>query len=302
MTREKRHKPLPSVNALRSFETTARLGSVTKAAEELYVTPSAVSHQIRKLEESLGTSLIDFSNGKAILTSSGAVLYPGLTDGFMRIREAVYLLDDRNQFKSLTIAARPLFASKWLSPRLDRFWEMHPDIALRMRYLTEKFDTSSDAVDASIEWYSEPPPYANCVCLFPAALSPVCSPTLDIDQSAENLPESLQDVVLLREANQDYWRDWLKQLNAPDFRPGHTAYLDDGSIRLSAAIGGRGIDMSVPVFLHEEFEKNSLIEPFPETRLDGHYYLILPHQLNAHTKAFRDWISEEIAKEDEVTG
>ena len=117
MSGEKKRKPLPSLNALRSFETTARLGSVTKAAEELCVTPSAVSHQIRKLEESFGHTLIDFSDGKAALTEWGAALHPGLSNGFMRIREAVDLLEDRDKIKTLTIAARPLFASKWLSPR-----------------------------------------------------------------------------------------------------------------------------------------------------------------------------------------
>ena len=295
MVDRKNRKSLPSVNALRSFETTARLGSVTKAAEELHVTPSAVSHQIRKLEESFEKTLIDFSSGKAVLTGWGSTLYPGLTDGFMRIREAVYLLEDQSLIKSLTIAARPLCASKWLSPRLGRFWELHPDIALRMRYLTEKFDISRDAVDASIEWYAKPPSDTNCIQLFPAALSPVCSPSLGVASNIDNLPESLGDFVLLREAYQDYWRDWLKQINAAEFQPPRTAFLDDGSIRLKAAIGGKGIDLSVPVFLQTEFAENLLIEPFPETRLEGHYYLIFPHRGNANVMAFRDWILEEIA-------
>ena len=287
--------PFPSVNALRSFETTARLGSVTKAAEELHVTPSAVSHQIRKLEESFQKPLIDFSSGKATLTSWGSVLYPGLTDGFMRVREAVNLLGEQSQIMRLTIAARPLFASKWLSPRLDRFWEQHPNIALRMRYLTELYDSTSYSADASIEWSTEPPPNTLCVPLFPAALSPVCSPALGVDTRAENLPESLGDMVLLTESNHqnDCWKDWLRQLGAVDFRPERTIFLDDGNIRLKAAIDGKGIDMGVPIFLKEEFENKSLIEPFPKTRLEGHYYLIFSDQLNDSVKAFRDWILEE---------
>ncbi|MEM0950154.1 MAG: LysR substrate-binding domain-containing protein [Pseudomonadota bacterium] len=300
MSKAKSRAPLPSINALRSFETTARLGSVTKAADELCVTPSAVSHQIRKLEESFDRTLIDFADGKASLTEWGAALLPGLSDGFMRIREAVHLLQGQQHAPSLTIAARPLFASKWLSPRLGRFWDAHPYIALRMRYLTQKFEESEDRADASIEWYAEQPTNANCVRLFPAALAPVCSPTLTIDRRVESLPECLSDFVLLRETHQDYWRDWLQQIGAPGYQPPQTVFLDDGSIRLNAAIEGKGIDMTVPRFLEQEFAENLLLEPFPVSRLEGHYYLLLPKQLNANIAAFRDWVLEEV--ENEVPG
>ncbi|MCP5087781.1 MAG: LysR family transcriptional regulator [Rhodobacteraceae bacterium] len=297
MNKTKKYAPVPSINALRSFETTARLGSVTKAAKELCVTPSAVSHQIRKLEEGFGHSLIDYIDGKAALTEWGAALLPGLIDGFLRIRDAVHQLQDRHQTQTLTIAARPLFASKWLSPRLDRFWETHPGIALRMRYLTQKFEDSSDTADASIEWYAEHPHDANCIQLFPAALAPVCSPLLNIDQTVKGLPESLNNVVVLRETHQDYWRDWLKQMHAPDFRPERTAFLDDGSIRLNAAIAGKGIDLSVPCFLEQEFANKLLVEPFPDTRLEGGYYLVLSRNPSSKAAAFQAWLLGEVASD-----
>lgn len=300
MKKVKKYAPLPSINALRSFETTARLGSVTKAAEELCVTPSAVSHQIRKLEESFGRTLIEFIDGKATLTEWGATLLPGLTDGFVRIRDAVQQLQVQRRTQTLTIASRPLFASKWLSPRLDRFWETHPDIALRMRYLTQKFEDLNDTADASIEWYVDPPHDANCIQLFPAALAPVCSPSLNIDTNVEMLPDSLNNFVLLRETYQDYWRDWLKQVHAPDFQPEHTAFLDDGSIRLNAAIAGKGIDLSVPCFLEQELAAELLIEPFPDARLKGYYYLILPKYPSAKAIAFQAWILDEIANDPMV--
>ncbi len=295
MRKRKTYSPLPSINALRSFETTARLGSVTKAADELCVTPSAVSHQIRKLEDGFDRSLIEFADGKAMLTEWGATLLPGLSDGFMRIRDAVHLLQDQRNTQTLTIAARPLFASKMLSPRLDRFWEMHPDIALRMRYLTQEFENSDERADISIEWYADPPADAACVQLFAAALSPVCSPSLHIDTDMANLPDSLNGFTLLRETHQDYWRDWLTQIGASDFQPERTAFLDDGSIRLSAAIAGKGIDLSVPYFLEQEFADGRLTEPFPDFRLSGHYYLLFPKHLSENAGAFRDWILDEIS-------
>ncbi len=295
----KTYKPLPSVNALRSFETTARLGKVTRAANELCVTPSAVSHQIRRLEDIVGHSLIEFSEGKARLTEWGSILAPGLTDGFLRIREAVNLLQDSIGVSTLTIDSRPFFASKWLSPRLDRFWEKHPDIALRMRYMLEMHRDSSDVADASIEWHRNRPESVNSFHLMPAALTPVCSPLLDWDYDRQNLPDCLNEQVLLREAHGDYWRDWFVQIGAADFKPDNTIFLDDGSIRLHSCISGKGVELSVADFLEREFADNLLVEPFPNHRLHGHYFLILPEFPSPKAIAFKEWILGEFSNAHE---
>ena len=299
MMRIKSKKPLPSVNALRSFETTARLGSVTRAADELCVTPSAVSHQIRKLEDSVGHPLIEFSEGSAHLTEWGNILAPGLTDGFLRIREAVNFLEDRSGVSTLTIVARPFFASKWLSPRLGRFLEKHPDIALQMRYMLEKHSESSDVADASIEWYRDAPENVNSIQLMPAALTPVCSPGLAWEYDQQNLPECLNDQVLLREAHGDFWRDWFIETGTPDFKPKRAIFLDDGAIRLLSCISGKGVDLSVANFLDREFADNLLVEPFPNYRLHGYYFLILPKFPSPKAVAFKKWILEEISNFDE---
>ncbi|MCP4934376.1 MAG: hypothetical protein GY927_09265, partial [bacterium] len=188
---------------------------------------------------------------------------PGLNDGFLRIREAVNLLEDRGGVSTLSIDSRPFFASKWLSPRLDRFWDKHPDIALRMRYMLEKSRDPGDIGEASIEWHRDAPDSVNSIRLMPAALTPVCSPDLAWEHDQQNLPECLNDQVLLREAHGDFWRDWFIQIGAPDFKPKHTAFLDDGSIRLLSCISGKGIDLSVANFLQREFADNLLVEPFP---------------------------------------
>jgi len=300
MNKAKPYKPLPSVNALRSFETTARHGSVTRAAKELFVTPSAVSHQIRKLEDSVGHALIEFSEGKAHLTEWGSILAPGLTDGFMRIREAVNLLEDRSRINTLTIASRPFFASKWLSLRIDRFWEKHPEIALRMRYMLEKHRDSSDVVDASIEWHRDAPAGVNAIPLMPAALTPVCSPTLKWECDPLDVPGCLNGQVLLREAHQDFWRDWFIQVGAPEFKPERTVFLDDGSSRLHSCISGKGIDLSVADLLEREFAENLLVEPFPDYRLPGHYFLVLPKSPHPKVIAFQEWILEEMSNANET--
>ncbi|MCP4391602.1 MAG: hypothetical protein GY802_25125, partial [Gammaproteobacteria bacterium] len=201
---------------------------------------------------------------------------------------------------TLTIDSRPFFASKWLSPRLDRFWDKHPDIALRMRYMLEKYRNPGDIGEASIEWHRDAPDSVNSIRLMPAALTPVCSPDLAWEHDQKNLPECLNDQVLLREAHGDFWRDWFIQIGAPDFKPERTAFLDDGSIRLLSCISGKGIDLSVANFLQREFADNLLVEPFPEHRLHGHYYLILPKFPSPNIVAFKEWILDEISNSDEA--
>lgn len=283
------------MNALRSFETTARVGSVTRAAAELGVTPSAVSHQIRKLEDSIGHPLIQFSNGVAQLTEWGAVLVPGLSDGFMRIHEALHLLQDRARVSTLTVVSRSFFASHWLSPRLDRFWEKHPDIGLRMRYMQEPSDFHTGSADASIIWHIGAPQGIKSIQLMPAALTPVCSPSLAWEDGNDAQLDRLGNQTLLRESLGDYWREWFKRAGIPDFAPGQTVFIDDGSIRLQACIAGKGVELSVADFLGREFAENLLIEPFPEIRLEGSYFLVVSDLPSPKVQAFQDWILEEIS-------
>jgi len=111
----------------------------------------------------------------------------------------------------------------------------------------------------------------------------------------------MNDQVLLREAQHDYWLDWFVQIGAPNFKPERTFFLDDGSIRLQSCILGKGIELSVADFLEREIADKLLIEPFPEHRLHGHYYLILPKFPSPKAVAFKDWILDEISKSGIVT-
>ncbi len=166
--------------------------------------------------------------------------------------------------------------------------------------MLEKYRDPGDIGEASIEWHRDAPDSVNSIRLMPAALTPVCSPDLAWEHDQKNLPECLNDQVLLREAHGDFWRDWFIQIGAPDFKPERTAFLDDGSIRLLSCISGKGIDLSVANFLQREFADNLLVEPFPEHRLHGHYYLILPKFPSPNIVAFKEWILDEISNSDEA--
>jgi LysR family glycine cleavage system transcriptional activator len=286
----------PSINALRSFEATARLGSVTKAAAELCVTPSAVSHQIRKLEEAVGHPLITFSNAGADLTEWGALLQPGLADGFLRIRDAVSLLSDRENVTTLTLALRSFFGAKWLAPRLPRFWEANPNIALRLHYLLETDDYRSSTADMMIEWHTKAPRGVDSICLMPGFLTPVCSPRLLEAGVEPGNPVSLTQQVLLHEKQGDVWQDWLSIADIPHVVPRKAMFLDDGVMRLQACIAGKGVDISVPDFLSTELATGQLVTPFPDIRLEGYYFAILPDPSAKKLRSFRKWLADELAQ------
>lgn len=290
---------LPSLNALRSFEATARLGSVTRASRELCVTPSAVSHQIHKLEECLNRPLIGFTNGKLQLSEWGAALLPGLTDGFMRIRGAADLLEHKAGFSTLTVVSRPFFASRWLTPRLSRFWEAHPNIGLRMRYMLEPMEYGSGRADVSIEWHRSAPTNVPSVRLMPGFLTPVHGPSLTAPNGSILRLEDLTSQILFRETNEDNWGKWLELAGVPDLVSERMVFLDDGSIRLQAVMEGKGIDLTVCDFLAHELSENLLVAPFKEIQLEGYYFLVHhTNTISSKAQAFQDWLLEQIHSDD----
>src|SRR5215471_20717554 len=144
------HKPLPPLNALRAFEAAARHLSLTKAAQELFVTAGALSHQIRALEEYLGLKLFERRVRSIALTPAGKQLYPGLQTGFIHIRDAVAELSAAASDRVLVISTPPGFTAKWLAPRLHRFSSAHADIDSRVSSSIANANFTTDGVDVAI--------------------------------------------------------------------------------------------------------------------------------------------------------
>src|SRR6516162_10117917 len=144
------HNALPPLSALRAFEAAARHLSLTQAARELSVTPGALSHQIRGLEELLGVKLFERRVRSIALTSAGKQLYPGLHTGFGHIHDAVASLSRANEDRVLVISTPPGFTSKWLAPRLYRFATAHPEIDVRVSSSLNNANFTTDGVDAAI--------------------------------------------------------------------------------------------------------------------------------------------------------
>src|ERR1700742_3696103 len=173
-----RQTRLPSLNALKAFEATGRLSSVTAAADALAVTPSAISRQVRQLEEDLDLQLFRRSRTGLVLTDAGTALLAGLTDGFQRIALAVDVVRPRPESPVITVSMLSTFAMRWLLPRLGGFNEAHPDIEVRLSTSVELVDLARGDIDCAIRFGRGDWPGLIADRLFTERLTAVCSPAL----------------------------------------------------------------------------------------------------------------------------
>src|SRR6516165_7480885 len=169
---------LPPLSALRAFETAARHMSFSKAADELHVTPAAVSHQIHALEQDLGVRLFHRMNRSIALTASAQVLLPGLSEAFAGIHSSVRRLRAHNDTGTLTVTASPSFAAKWLVLRLHRFQERCPDVDVRISATDEVVDLSKGDFDLAIRYGTGRYPGLEVELLLQNEVFPACSPHL----------------------------------------------------------------------------------------------------------------------------
>src|SRR5437660_2598886 len=169
---------LPPLNALRAFEAIARHLSFAKAADELHVTPAALSHQIRGLEEQLGLELFRRRARAIELTDAGRLIYPGLHAGFVSVRNAIGQLERARDQNIIVISATPGLVAKWLMPRLWRFLHAHPEIDARVAATMKLADFAADGVDVAIRLSKQVAPDLHAEKLFEDSMLPVCAPRL----------------------------------------------------------------------------------------------------------------------------
>ncbi|WP_208293316.1 LysR substrate-binding domain-containing protein [Pelagimonas phthalicica] len=288
---------LPSMSALQSFETAARHLNFSRAAEEMGITQSGISRQIKSLEDHLGMPLFDRVGPRLILTETGRA-YAKEVSRVLDELESVSL-DMVRGWKTdaaLMVGAMPTVAARWLAPRLDRFSKRHPGTYLEVTPVTADTDLESSAVDIAIlrgknEWSN-----AVATPLFPERVAVVAAPGL-IPRGTELAPERFVDFPLLQSsARPDGWLNWIAakgvdfkgRIQGPRF--GHVNML------ANAAISGLGLAI-VPTFLIEpDLERGDLHLPFGPSVLSGETYFAVSPERKAQYKsvlAFRDWLHSE---------
>jgi LysR family glycine cleavage system transcriptional activator len=303
---------LPPLKALQAFESAGRHLSFTLAAQELNVTPGAISQQIRQLEEFLEVKLFKRLNRAIVLTEQGQLLLPSIGLGFEQFREGVNLLRQRAGGGPLTITSAPSFVSKWLIPRLSRFKALHRDIDVRIDTSDRLVDFAREDIDVGIRFGDGQYPELETIFLFSFDLIPVCSPELLQQGRQLKTVSDLKNFTLLH-SNYDEldpgwpdWAMWLKVVDAEDVDASHGIYFNQSDQLFQAAIDGQGVALLANVMADPEVAKGRLVQPF-SARLPVklNYHLVTsPYKARlAKVRAFREWILEESAYlRDQPTG
>ena len=294
---------LPPLNSLRAFESAGRHLSFSKAADELNVTPGAISQQIRVLEEFLQTSLFKRRNRLIVLTDEGQVCLPMVSEGFANLTEAVEAVRKFGRNDPLTITSAPSFISKWLIPRLDKFNAKHADIDVRIDASSRLVDFVNEDIDVGIRFGDGEYAELESIYLFSFELIPVCSPSL-VEKIKLNELSDIKNHTLLHSQYDESdpgwpdWAMWLATVGVADVDTGHGIYFNQSEMLLEAAIEGQGIGLVGEVLVANDIAEGRLIQPF-ETKLPVRlcYHLVSSRQKaqSAKVVAFRDWILEQSA-------
>jgi len=291
-------RSLPSPVSLRAFEAAARHLSFTRAAQELFVTQSAVSHQVRHLEDELGLRLFLRLTRQLRLTDAGETLLAVLRDSFDRIEDSIKEIKAGTSAHPLRISLTSYFAARWLTRRLGDFSALYPEIEMHLHLINGDVDFRRMDLDLAIVWGNGNWEGLEAELLMPLQVTAICSPDLLKAGPALNRIEDLKHHVLLHEAGRELWATWLKSNNAEHISPKRNIVMDDPNVLHQAAIEGQGIAIGARALLDDEISRGHLIQPFGSMVELGGYYLLHPPgaRSKANIAAFINWLMIEASK------
>ncbi len=292
---------LPPLNALKAFEAAARPLSFTRAAEELFVTQAAVSHQIKALEEFLGIKLFRRRNRALLLTEEGQSYFLDIKDIFSAIMDATDKLVARSAKGSLTVTLQPSFAIQWLVPRLVRFSERHPEIDVRIKAVDMDEGSLSDDVDVAIYYGRGHWPGLRSYKLHTEYLMPVCSPLLLASGRPLRTPQDLAWHTLLHDGSRRDWHNWLKLVGVELPNVNQGPIFSHSSMVIQAAVHGQGVALGHSVLSQPEIEAGRLVCPFEQVLVSNNAYYLVCQESQAELgkiTAFRDWMLELVEQEE----
>jgi len=283
------NKPLPSYNALRAFVAIGKHGNLKDAAAELFVTPSALSHQIKNMEEMLEVHLFQRSKTGLSLTDAGYLIHKDLEHSFSLIQHTLQKLDTNPKSHVLNISMLSTFAMRWFIPRLSSFQKQYPDIEVRISTSIHEVDFAREDMDCAIrsghgDWQGLHAEY-----LFTETFTPVCNPKLAKQLKS---PQDLVKFTLLHaRLRPDDWQVWLKALDL-NLQPAHEQTFETRNFAIQAAIDGIGVAIVDPSLVAEDIKARRLVTPFPQTLADKNaYYLVYPESSQQlYIKNLQNWL------------
>lgn len=283
------------VNALRVFEAAARLGSFTKAGEELGISQTAVSYQIKLLEQLVGTQLFVRRPRQVQLTDVGEKLAAKARQAFSILRDAVSETENAPD-TALVIDSTPTFASQWLARHLGSFQLKHPDLAVRLTSRNTLIDFTQDPVDVAIRSGRGSWPGLDCYPLMPVDFAPMLSPSLADSVGGLQEPADLLKLPIV-DLDDPWWQIWFTAAGVEDAGLSKRPSTDLGVqfFGAQAAMAGQGVAMLTPAFYRDDLLAGRLHQPFDVRANEGHsYWLVYPESRRNIRKIrdFRSWIVE----------
>lgn len=309
---------LPPLNAVRAFESAARHLSFTKAAEELQVTPGAISQQIRLLEEYVGTTMFRRTGRSVLLTDAGQAALPILREAFEKLSEATRIMKEPQRKGKVMISVAPSLAVKWLAPRLDRFQIGHPDIDVWMSSDMNLVEFSGGQADMAIRYGGGNYDGLQAEKLMDETVLPVCSPELLKGSYPIKTPKDLLKHTLLHDMSPDHdpscpdWVSWLtaRGVAIPQSEKTGSGSLrgprfNQGSLAIEAAAAGRGVALAKRAIAEADLASGRLIAPFADgsVQIDFSYWIVWPRgrTQSEELQTFKKWLRSE-ASMSEVGG
>lgn len=286
------------LNALKVFEACARHGSFLKAADELAITPGAVSRQIKGLEAELEVRLFDRFNRAVRLTEAGEQLAGGVRQGLSMLQASVDAVRSRRD-APLVVSVIHSIAAKWLAPRLHVFQQRHPDVRILVDASDQAVDLARDGIDIAIRFGRGPYPGLDAVKLMATSLIPVCSPRLAEELRAARDPNDVPDVALLESArlspDEPGWPEWIAAAGLRSRAAGGPLFSNT-YLAIEAAVAGRGVALAQPVMVLDDLAAGRLTTPF-EFELPhpfSHWILALPEKAQQpNIRRFRSWLLDQ---------
>ena len=299
MLTSKSSRRLPPLHSLRAFEAAARHLSLKKAAAELAVTPTAVSHHVRVLESALGVKLFERHARHIELTAYGRELYPVLREGFDAFAEAITRLKSRKVRTVVTLSATVAFTARWLVPRVPAFHRDNPSMDLRLHASDDTADLRSGTADAAIRYGRGKYEGLTAEKLFQDVFAPVCSPQLQLREARDLAKHTMIHFEWRRQRRENpTWNRWLRIAGMPDLTPRADLIFTDESQAIQAAIAGHGVALLSLALIADELVRGTLSQPFgPTLELDGYQYdfvYLSAAEQSAHISALRAWIHKEL--------
>lgn len=297
-------RKIPPFAALRAFEALSRCGNLQAAGEELGVSASAISHQLKSLEIHLGFRLLIRTDNRIKLTNRGTQFALKLQQIFDRLQEAVENASGSHDKTRISINLFSSLAELWLVPLLGHFNDRHPDILISIVTIPETMELSGSDIDLAIHYGEQPPTGHGSVLLFPETIAPLCSPKfLEKHGPFASVSDLLEHCLIFCNSAPNEWSMWTEQQRVEISKDRHWLELDNRAAALQAAKSGLGIVLGRRPFADLAVAQGELVQIFPETVSTGmNYFLVVPmrSRSSSSVRAFRTWLCATVSRRNSL--